>query len=94
MAAFLARYALEQIMDQRCTELGARASWAITRSKLAVLRSLDTEEAADSAATAWNRLSSAAMCTLLNGSRRPLKFGTMRGHGVATARVNQVGIPR
>lgn len=59
MAAFLARQALEQIMDQRCTDLGAPASWASTRSKLAVLRSLDTEEAADAAAIAWNRLSSA-----------------------------------
>lgn len=32
---------------------------ASTRSKLVVLRSLDTEAAADSAAIAWNRLSRA-----------------------------------
>lgn len=59
MAAFLARQALELIVDQRCTDVGAPAPWASMRSKLAVLRSLDTEEAADSAAIAWNRLSSA-----------------------------------
>jgi len=59
MAAFMARQALELIVDQRCTEVGAPASWASMRSRLAVLRSLDTEEAADSAAIAWNRLSSA-----------------------------------
>lgn len=59
MAAFLARQALEQIIEQRCAEVGAPASWASMRSKLAVLRSLDTEEAADSAAIAWSRLSSA-----------------------------------
>lgn len=59
MAAFLARQALELIVDQRCIEVEAPASWASMRSKLAVLRSLGTEEAADSAAIAWNRLSSA-----------------------------------
>lgn len=59
MAAFLARQALESIVDQRCVDLGAPAAWASMRSKLAVLRSLDTVESADSAAVAWNRLSSA-----------------------------------
>lgn len=59
MAAFLARQALEQILEQRCADLGAPAMWASTRSQLAVLRSLDTPEAADSAAIAWSRLSSA-----------------------------------
>ncbi|GAS97130.1 uncharacterized protein RMCC_4096 [Mycolicibacterium canariasense] len=59
MAAFLARQALELVVDQRCIEVGAPASWASMRSKLAVLRSLDTAEAADSAAIAWNRLSAA-----------------------------------
>jgi len=59
MAAFLARQALELIVDQRCTDVGAPVPWASMRSKLAVLRSLDTEEAADSAAIAWSRLSSA-----------------------------------
>lgn len=59
MAAFLARQALEQIIDQRCVDLGVPASWASARSKLVVLRALDTDEAADAAATAWSRLSSA-----------------------------------
>lgn len=59
MAAFLARQALEQIIEQRCENVGAPATWASTRSKLVVLRSLDAEEAADSARIAWNRLSSA-----------------------------------
>lgn len=59
MAAFLARQALELIVDQRCTAVGAPAPWASMRSKLAVLRSLDTEDGADSAAIAWSRLSSA-----------------------------------
>lgn len=59
IAAFLARQALELIVDERCTDLGAPAAWASMRTKLAVLRSLDAEEAADSAAIAWNRLSSA-----------------------------------
>lgn len=59
MAAFLARQALEEIINQRCTDLGAPASWASARSKLVVLRALDTEEAAGAAATAWSRLSSA-----------------------------------
>ena len=59
MAAFLARQALELIVDQRCSDVGAPAPWASMRTKLAVLRSLDTEEAADSAAVAWSRLSSA-----------------------------------
>lgn len=59
MAAFLARQALEQIVDQRCADLGAPASWASARSKLVVLRALDTEGAADAAAIAWSRLSSA-----------------------------------
>jgi hypothetical protein len=59
LAAFLARQALEEIIDQRCTDLGASAPSATARSKLLVLRSLDTAEAADLAALAWNRLSNA-----------------------------------
>jgi len=57
IAAFLARQALEEIIELRCADLGAPAPWANTRSKLVILRSLDTEEAADRAAIAWNRLS-------------------------------------
>ncbi|TMS54804.1 hypothetical protein [Mycobacterium sp. DBP42] len=59
MAAFLARQALEEIIELRCASVGAPAPWANTRSQLVVLRSLDTEEAADGAAIAWNRLSAA-----------------------------------
>ncbi|OBB19683.1 hypothetical protein A5761_00600 [Mycolicibacterium setense] len=57
VAAFLARQALEEIIDQRCSALNAHAPWANSRSKLVVLKSLDTAEAADRAALAWNRLS-------------------------------------
>ncbi|MBI3224353.1 MAG: hypothetical protein HYZ39_04760 [Mycolicibacterium cosmeticum] len=59
MAAFLARQALEEIVDQRCSSLDAPATHASARSKLVVLRALDSEQAADSAAIAWNRLSAA-----------------------------------
>lgn len=57
VAAFLARQALETIIDQRCSVLKADAPWANSRSKLVVLKSLDTADAADRAALAWNRLS-------------------------------------
>jgi hypothetical protein len=59
LAAFLARQALEEIIDQRCANLGASAPSATARSRLLVLRSLDSAEAADSASVAWNRLSNA-----------------------------------
>ena len=59
LAAFLARQALEEIVDGRCADLGAPAPAANARSKLLVLRSLDIAEAADAAAVAWNRLSNA-----------------------------------
>lgn len=59
MAAFLARRALEEIIDQRCTNVAASAPWATTRSKLLILRALDNADAANRAAVAWNRLSNA-----------------------------------
>jgi hypothetical protein len=59
MAAFLARQALEEVIDQRCATLGAAAPRATTRSKLLVLRALDDADAANRAAAAWNRLSNA-----------------------------------
>lgn len=59
MAAFLARRALEEIIDQRCSNVSAPAPWATTRSKLLILRALDNAEAANRAAVAWNRLSNA-----------------------------------
>ncbi|MFN3002968.1 hypothetical protein [Mycolicibacterium wolinskyi] len=57
LAAFLARQALEEIIDQRCKALDAHAPWANARSKLIVLKTLDDTEAAYRAALAWNRLS-------------------------------------
>lgn len=59
MAAFLARQALEEIIDRRCADLGASAPAATVRSKLLVLRALDDADSADAAAAAWNRLSNA-----------------------------------
>ena len=59
LAAVLARQALEEVVDQRCAQVGVTAPWASARSKLIVLRALDSGEAADSAAVAWNELSNA-----------------------------------
>ena len=58
MAAFLARQALEEIVQQRCTELGVPAPWASMRSRLLILRGMDSADAL-AAAFAWNRLSNA-----------------------------------
>lgn len=57
MAAFLARQALEEIIVQRCVALGADVRRANGRSRLVVLRALDTRDTADCAAVAWSRLS-------------------------------------
>lgn len=59
MAAFLARRALEELVDARCANLAAPAAWASMRTKLLILRALDDADAADHAAIAWNRLSNA-----------------------------------
>ncbi len=59
MAAFLARQALEEIIAARCASLGAPMPGANARSRLIVLRALDTGDAADSAARAWSGLSNA-----------------------------------
>lgn len=59
MAAFLARRALEEIIDARCIRVDARAPRATTRSQLVALRVLDDADAAARAAIAWNRLSNA-----------------------------------
>lgn len=59
MAAFLARRALEDVVEQRCRALDAYAPSASMRSKLLVLRGLDSPEIAGRAAVAWNRLSNA-----------------------------------
>lgn len=49
---------MEDLVDERCRALGANAPDASMRSKLVILRALDTTEHADAAAIAWNRLSS------------------------------------
>lgn len=59
LAAFLARRALEEVVEQRCADLDAEARWATTRSKLLILRVLDRPDSADKAAVAWHRLSKA-----------------------------------
>ena len=59
MAAFLARRALEEVIDQRCIRLNAHAPRASTRSQLLILRALDEPGVAERAAVAWNRLSNA-----------------------------------
>ena len=59
MAAFLARRALEEVIEQRCGDLAASAPRASMRSKLQILRALDEPGVADGASIAWNRLSNA-----------------------------------
>ena len=59
MAAFLARQALEEIVDERCSALGVSTSRANMRSKLLILRALDDPSDADLASVAWNGLSNA-----------------------------------
>ncbi len=59
LAAFLARQALEEIVEERLSDLEVSAPWANARSKLIILRALDNAEAAQSAQVAWNRLSEA-----------------------------------
>jgi hypothetical protein len=52
-------WALEEIIDERCADLAAPAPSATARSKLLILRALDTAETGDRAAAAWNRLGNA-----------------------------------
>lgn len=59
LAAFLARQALEELAVERCVALGVDVERPSMRSRLVILRSLDTAENADAAAMAWNRLSNA-----------------------------------
>lgn len=59
MAAFLARRALEEIIDARCIRVDARAPRATTRSQLLILRVLDDAGVANRATVAWHRLSNA-----------------------------------
>ena len=59
MAAFLARRALEEVIDARCIRVDARAPRANTRSQLLILRVLDDAGVGSRAAVAWHRLSNA-----------------------------------
>lgn len=59
MAAFLARRALEEVVDVRCLRVEARAPLANMRTRLLILRVLDDADAAGRAAIAWHRLSNA-----------------------------------
>ena len=58
LAAFLARQALEEIIDERCA-LSVLGAVGELSEQAVVLRALDSAEAADRAAVAWNRLSNA-----------------------------------
>ncbi|WP_336792749.1 MULTISPECIES: hypothetical protein [Gordonia] len=57
LAAFVARQAVEWLVDARCAELGAACPNAKMASKLAVLKSLDETDFGPTIAYAWNRLS-------------------------------------
>ena len=59
LAAFVARQALEQLVDQRCRALDADCPDASMRSKLVVLRALGDPDEADAAEQAWSGLSAA-----------------------------------
>lgn len=57
LAAFLARQAVEELVDARCALLcGVRAVEGTTKAKLAVLKSLDTATAGRVLADAWHQL--------------------------------------
>jgi len=57
LAAFVARQAVEALVDVRCTELGMACPTATMASKLAVLKSLDDTGFGPTMMYAWNRLS-------------------------------------
>jgi hypothetical protein len=57
LAAFLARQAVEDLIDARCVMLcGVPAIAGTTRAKLAVLKSLDTTRAGTTLVGAWHHL--------------------------------------
>lgn len=59
LAAFLARQAVEDLIDERCEQLcGAPVDRATARAKLSILKSLDTTSAGDTLIGAWHRLTS------------------------------------
>ena len=73
LAAFVARQALEQLVDERCRALGADCPDASMRSKLVVLRALGDPDEADAAAAgverAQRRVPSAPVRTRARGQR-------------------------
>lgn len=57
LAAFLARQAVEDLIDARCAELtGVQVVVGTTKAKLAVLKSLDETPAGPSLIDAWHQL--------------------------------------
>ena len=57
LAAFLARQAVEDLIDARCAELtGVEVVVGTTKSKLAVLKSLDETPAGPAFVDAWHQL--------------------------------------
>lgn len=57
LAAFLARQAVEDLIDARCTQLcGTPNIVATTKAKLAVVKSLDTTPAGAALVEAWHQL--------------------------------------
>lgn len=59
LAAFLARQAVEDLIDERCGQLcGVPVNTDNTRAKLSILKSLDRSPAGDTLISAWHRLTS------------------------------------
>ncbi|OBG45681.1 hypothetical protein [Mycolicibacterium fortuitum] len=59
LASFLARQAVEDLIDARCAELtGVQAVSGTARAKLAVLKSLDKTPAGPALIDAWHQLTS------------------------------------
>lgn len=57
LAAFLARQAVEELIDQRCEQLcGVPVNTDNTRAKLSILKSLDTSPTGRTLISAWYRL--------------------------------------
>lgn len=57
LAAFLARQAIEDLIDMRCADLcGVRQVSGTTKAKLAVLKSLDQAASGPTLVAAWNQL--------------------------------------
>lgn len=57
LAAFVARQAVEALIDERLKVVGAECAGASMRTRLAILRSLDGAERTAQIEFAWNQLS-------------------------------------